>query len=434
MNPRTLSDRVGRALARAIPGLLLVTASMSPAATADGNLRMEVITAYNFVVDSNVESPSTNGPSAAHLGVKIHNDGPTAMTNVVVRIGDLTDPQTGAGTPGAFETHTVLPSENLGYDGTFALQMPGGAADAVRVIPRIEPGGCVAQYFFVTYPLTDGVGTSGSSVAGAAPVTSDDLTLNYDVWAEADDGGTIRRVDETTTVTLRNEISAMANKIWPNTDGKVPDEYLDAIEAALGWRPKEKVPRVAGATMVEGIWYDLGNVGAGFDNDGDGIPDRNAWLQPVGDPSRFSPLAARLVKCYGLVIIKLNDGSKQLIPFEDRLYFENIPGNNRGAVGLVYYEFIPLNAAYPSQLSPYQEVASGYDNEKFNGDYGGSIGLVNYTPADVSLDKTAEPTITTDGVITYALTATNNRTDVFFGWPDQSLPAVFQDSVPAGLQ
>jgi hypothetical protein len=54
--------------------------------TTDGPLRMEVITAYNFVVDSNIESPAGKSPSAAHLGVKIHNDGPAALTNVEVNL------------------------------------------------------------------------------------------------------------------------------------------------------------------------------------------------------------------------------------------------------------------------------------------------------------------------------------------------------------
>lgn len=288
------------------------------AVATDGNLRMEVITAYNFVVDSNVESPSSVSPSAAHLGAKITNTGSTTLTNVVVNIGTLTTPSTSTGTPGVFPPRTVTVSGANGYSGTFALVAPGGPADAVRVIPSIAPGETVSQYFFVTYPLKDG---SGNSVAGAAPDPTDDLWLNYDIWAYATEAGNTRRVNETTKVTMRNEISAMANKIWPNGDNKVPDEYLNAIEATLGWRPSANSPRIPGAVVKEGIWFDLGNVGAGFDNNGDGLPDRNAWMQPVGDPTKFSPLAARLVKCYGIVIVKLNDGTEQLIPFEDRMYF-----------------------------------------------------------------------------------------------------------------
>lgn len=410
-----------------IPAIFGVgAAKVSAQITTDGVLRMEVITAYNFVVDSNVESPSTNSPSAAHLGVRIYNDGPTALTNVSVCIGDLTDPLTSAGTPGTFESR-VNPQ---GYTGTFALQMPGGAADAIRHIPRIEPGQYAVQYFFVTYPLKDDL---GHSVAGAAPVTEDDLWLNYDIWASCSDGAATRRVGQTTKVTMRNEISAMANKIWPNSAGKVPDTYLQTIQNTLGWRPDTSNPRISGAVVMQGIWYDLGNVGAGFDNNGDGVPDRNAWLQPAGNPALFSPLAARLVKCYGIVVVKLNDGTDQLIPFEDRLYFDNIPANNNGAVGLVFYEFIPLDLSKPSQLSPYQEVASGYDNEKFNGDYGTSVGSVSGTPPIVAFDKTGPVNVAGGSNATYVLSATNDDTTQKFGWPDLGLPLVFQDSIPASL-
>lgn len=410
--------------------ILCAMATGLRAATTDGALRMEVITAHNFVVDSNIESPAGKSPSAAHLGVKIHNDGPTALTNVEVRIGNLADPASGTGTPGVFQSRTVTVTGSKGYSGTFALQMPGGAADAVRVIPRVEPGKYVAQYFFVTYPLKDG---SGNSVTGSAPDPSDDLWLNYDIWASASEGVSMRRVDRRTKVTMRNEISAMANKIWPNTESKVPKKYLDTIESALGWRPGTGEARIAGANVTEGIWYDLGNVGHGFDNNGDGIPDRNAWLQPVGDPNLFSPLAVRMAKCYGIVIVKLNDGTEKLIPFEDRLYFENLPANNTGAIGLVYYEFLPLNAALPSALTPYQEVASGYDNEKFNSDYGTVTSNAVTTTANATIAKTGPATRTLGQNADYVLAATNNGTTQF-GWPEIGQPVVIEDPLPTGLE
>jgi uncharacterized repeat protein (TIGR01451 family) len=403
-------------------------AASAQAATTDGTLRMEVITAYNFVVDSNIGTPAGKSPSAAHLGVKIYNDGPTALTNVVVNIGNMTSP--GVGTPGVFDSRTIPAEQNVGglYAGTFQLEMPGGAPDAVRVIPRIEPGEYVAQYFFVEYPLVDSL---NRSVTGSAPVVEDDLWLNYDIWASANSGAL--QVDQRTKVTMRNEISAMANKIWPNGDNKVPDQYLDVIESALGWRPTNGVPRIPGAKISEGIWYDLGNIGAGFDNNLDGIPDRNAWLQPVGDPSKFSPLAARLVKCYGLLIIKLNDGTEQLIPFEDRLYFENMLANNTGAVGLVFYEFLPLNSSLPSSLTPYQEVASGYDNEKFNADYGTVTGTVVTENPTADIQKTGPNTIVKGNNANYTIIATNTGL-VQFGWPDLGVPVVIEDPIPAQLQ
>lgn len=408
---------------------LLASTSVISALTTDGPLKMEPITAYNFVVDSNVESPSSYSPSAAHLGVKITNTGTVPLTNIVVRIGDLLNPLTSTGTPGVFPSRTVSVSGSGGYSGTFALQMPGGPADAVRTIPSLAPGASVVQYFFVTYPLKD---AAGNSVAGAGPDPGDDLWLNYDFWASAEEGAVTRRVSETPKVTMRNEISAMANKIWPNTTSKVPDVYLDAIQQTLGWRPDTSTPQAGARAQMEGIWYDLGNVGAGFDNNGDGIPDRNAWMQPVGDPSLYDPLAVRLVKCYGILIIKLNDGTEQLIPFEDRLYFENIPANNTGAVGLVFYEFMPLASGRTAQLTPYQEVASGYDNEKFNGDYGNSVGGFTSTAPSVTFDKTGTPVVTAGGVASFSLTAGNTGTQGL-GIPELSLPFTFEDTVPSGL-
>ncbi|MGD9781850.1 MAG: hypothetical protein AB7V14_06825 [Kiritimatiellia bacterium] len=63
--------------------------------SAHAQLRIEMIAAYNLVVDSNVESPSTYAPRAAYLGATDHNDGTNALTDVWAYIGDFTN-----GTPG----------------------------------------------------------------------------------------------------------------------------------------------------------------------------------------------------------------------------------------------------------------------------------------------------------------------------------------------
>ncbi|MFM7164228.1 MAG: SdrD B-like domain-containing protein, partial [Planctomycetaceae bacterium] len=401
---------------------------------ADGGLQMKVVTAYNLVVDSNVETPATYGPKSAYLGVTITNTGSSTLTDVVVNIGNLTNTSTGAGTPGVYPVTTIPDSDPLrDYSGSFSFTHQGGTTDATRLIPSIAPGQSLTQYFLVSYPVTD---ASNNSVTGSAPVVADDLELNYDVWVSAQDPADsvdgIRRVFDERKMTARNEISAMANKIWPNTNGKVPDQYLDAIQASLGWRPSGTASRISGAQVSEGVWYDLGNVGFGFDNDGDFVPDRNAWLQPVGDPDLFDASAGRLVKCYGLLIVKLNDGTEQLLPFEDQMYFEHVNPNNTGVVGLVWYEYLPLRYGSTLSLSPYQEVASGYDNEKFNGDYGTSVPPVTFAApsSDLSLDKSGSLYVSS-GEATFNLLLNNSSSLTRFGWPDQGLPAVIEDSVPA---
>ncbi|MEO0017069.1 MAG: hypothetical protein RLZZ522_352, partial [Verrucomicrobiota bacterium] len=423
---------IARALAK-LPlsgaAALLAAAVALPvtAATTDNALKMEVMAAPNLVVDSNVETPSSYSPSAAHLAVKITNTGATPLTDIYVKMGNF-DPVAGTGTPGTYPVTTVPAEPAIGYSGTFFFTHEGTAADATRYLPSLAAGASTTVYWLVSYPLKD---SNQKSVTAAANVTSDDLRLDYDVWVQATEGGTSRLVYDERHATCRNEISAAANKIWPNTTSKVPLEYLNAIESTLGWRPDPLNPRVPGAYVQEGIWYDLGNVGAGFDNDGDGLPDRNAWMQPVGDPSVYNAQASRLVKCYGLVIVKLNDGTEQLIPFEDRLYFQNLPGNNTGAIGLVYYEFIPLDTTRNTTLTPYQEVASGYDNEKFNGDYGVVVGTVASTPPSVTLGKTATSSAAPGGTVSYTLTTTNTGTTPY-GWPAESLPIVMEDAIPSG--
>ncbi len=52
---------VWRVVGTAIPSTTLY------AAAQDTDLRVEPITAYNFIVDSNVESPSTYAPAARRL-------------------------------------------------------------------------------------------------------------------------------------------------------------------------------------------------------------------------------------------------------------------------------------------------------------------------------------------------------------------------------
>jgi len=305
---------------------------------ADGDLQVELIAAPNYVVDSN---DPTEGPSSAYIQTVITNTGTDTLTDVFAYIGDYVDGV--SDTPGLYPART-----HTGLTGTFSLTHEGGSAgsaDATRYIGELAPGESVTQYWLVSYPKVD---DNGDSVVGGAK-PDDDLFVNYDVWATANDpvDGDLTAT-EAGTANMRSEISASANKIWPNSDNKVPDEYKQSINELLGWdafTDDGDQTAYPGETLTaKGIWYDLGNVNKGFDNDGDFVPDQNAFLQPVGDAANFDVGKFRLVHTYGMVLVKLKEGGEQLIPFEDQLYFTNIP-DNTGAVGLVFYEFAALDGA-----------------------------------------------------------------------------------------
>jgi hypothetical protein len=271
------------------------------------------------------------------------------MPNVWVYIGDYnadndnTPGEAGDLTPGTYPVHnaTTDPSFNSTFPHLatpptavdygdpsrfYALEHESGSSadsiDASRYIGTLDAGECRTQYWLVSYPRKAMIGGSWVDVTGSVK-PNDDLWLTYFFWATS--GATSSNSSYIwNPVTMRNEISAMANKIWPNGDNKVPDQYVNAIQQVLGW--DTWTPNGSGSTaypgetvVSQGIWYDLGNVGAGFDNNQDFVPDRNAWVQPIGDAGAYDPGCFRLVRTYGLVIVKLNDGTELLIPFVDRM-------------------------------------------------------------------------------------------------------------------
>src|SRR5215207_3734335 len=131
------------------------------ATNPSGDLRIEVITAYNFIVDSNVESPSTYAPRAATLGAKFCNDGANDLSDVFGYVGNY-DPNGDLNpidsTPGIYPSRT-----HPGLAGTFSLTHEGGSAglnDATRYVGTIPAGECRTQYWLVSYPRLDGAGNS----------------------------------------------------------------------------------------------------------------------------------------------------------------------------------------------------------------------------------------------------------------------------------
>ncbi len=95
-----------------------------------------------------------------------------------------------------------------------------GTGDATRQINEIGPNSCVVQYWTFSYPRCENIGgvadepkCENNAVWGSSVKPEDDLWLNFDIWATADGGNS---ETESKTMYLRNEISAMANKIQPN--------------------------------------------------------------------------------------------------------------------------------------------------------------------------------------------------------------------------
>ncbi len=418
--------------------LAILMAGVAPerglAANPSGALRIEVIAAPNFVVDSNVGTPASKSPRSAYLSAKIWNDGTTDLANVFAYIGNY-----GGGTnstPGVYPSrkHPGLTGPLAG--GQFALAHEGGSmgqGDAIRYMGVVKAGQSVTVYWLVSYPLLD---AGRLPVFGSGPNPSDDLWLNYDIWVTAGTGASALRANQTSTATMRNEISASANKILPNTANQVPQAYQDLLAAYTpAWTNIAADGSVGSEIRIEGVWYQLGNVGAGYDADGDLVPDQDVWLQPVGDPALFDAGSFRLVKTDVLLVVGLIGGGEQAVIATDQLYFKNLPDNN-SVVGFVRYQFVPLRAASSSQLTPYQEAASGSNNEKFNSDYGALLGtdLVSAPAPSAALTKRAGVDVVSPGeAIPYLITFTNNGA-VSVGNPEQGVPLVIQDHVPAGTR
>ncbi|MGD8968958.1 MAG: hypothetical protein PVI07_15740 [Anaerolineae bacterium] len=153
---------IGAAVLLACGTLWLLQGSPARADSgADGALTVEIGTAYNLVVDSNVESPSTYAPSVATVFGRFCNTGTTALTDVWVCIGDY-DYDNLTGTPGTYPARTVdasFTSTHPALDNapgrTYAFTRMGGRAglnDASRYIGELAPGECRVQYWHFTYP------------------------------------------------------------------------------------------------------------------------------------------------------------------------------------------------------------------------------------------------------------------------------------------
>ena len=418
--------------------VLLANLRASGVAHAAGTLTVAISAGYNLVVDSNVLAPSTYAPSAATVAGTFCNTGDQPLTDVRAFIGDYDpngDNNPSDSTPGLYPARDsanaafIAQHPHLANTGDYAFTHIGGSlglADARRYIGTLNPGECRAQYWHFTYPRRKNPDNTGDQpVWGDANNPNDDLWLNFDVWGASAQGSS---ANAPWKMTMRNEIAAMANKIYPN--------------GSTWFNTNTSIVKPGDVITSNGVRYELGVINKGFDNDGDGNFDYNAWLQPVGDPS-YDPSCFRLVRTTGVLTVSRSGGQPPLIiTFTDQLYFTNLPPDNNGTIGDVYYTFIALNGPCFTGLSPYQEAASGADNEKFSGDYGTpGVPPVQSSAPEVTIDKYGNATITPGSAINYQIPFTNTGTAdaglplVSLGGGSTStpwMPVVISDSIPPG--
>ncbi len=394
-------------------------------AGAAGNLSVEIIAAPNLIVDSNVLSPSSYQPIVATVIGKFCNTSATSdLTGVTANIGDYT-----SGTPGIYPVKSNVTIGSTTYDGDYSFTHLGGKADATRFIGDLAPGECNYQYWSFEYPKTATSGAATIPAWGNSVKPDDDLSLDFDIWASGYNTGTTATdtTPQSHTMTMRNEISAMANKIKPN--GNPGGVWFNTDTSSIN--PGDTI-------TTNGILYRLGNINQGFDNNNDGVPDYNAWLQPFGNPS-YDPSCFRLISSTGVLTVTRSSGNADMvIPFTDQLYFTDLPSDNTNVVGEVFYEFLSLGGPCSIPISPYQEVASGSDNEKFNGDYGTGIPpIVSFAP-EVEITKSAPGTANESTTVTYSLGFVNNSATTAAGLTLSSGGSVdaglmISDTIPAGL-
>lgn len=391
------------------------------------DVTIEIISSPNFIEDSNVETPAGVRLRAAHIGAKFTNTTSDTLVNVFAYVGD----STGTGTPGVYPSKT-----STGLVGTFSLTHSANTSDATRFIGTLLPNESIVQYWMIEYPLFD---DNGDAVYGACSDETDDLNLDYDFWVSFSDDESPQTncfSYDSYNSTIRCQITASANKIWPNGDNKVPDDWTAALEASgltVGWE-LDSVAATGTIGKSQGIWYDVGNVNKGFDNDGDFVPDYNAWLQPVGDPDTYNPDCYRLVKASGVLLVNTRSQGWKAKAFEDQMYFQNIEEDNTGVVGYVIYEFITIDGPCGSVLSPYQSAASGSNNEKFNADFGTTLEIES-SAAQAKIEKSVDSSFINDPLtsadLKYTLKAINTGSQPL-GSPSFGSPLIIREAIPEG--
>lgn len=346
---------------------------------------------------------------------------------MVVRFGD--------GTTAAEFPDTVVAPGDRSYEGTFELtSIDSDNSDATRMIGTLSPDECVTIYWPVRYQVLD---DDGNAVWGAANDETDDLEYQFVVWSNGIEtsGSTVISDTLTKSVFVRNEITASANKISPSGSPGGATIVAPSTSVAIG--------ELISVTYLNA---NFGSVGDGFDLVPPPGPDNDAFIQPAGESSLWNPDVLRLVRIEGELRGSNCGGSNPpvTLPFVDEWYFSDLNqyGGCRWEADYTY-TFLALSAG-TSVLAPYQEVASGSDNEKYNGGYCGDDGAGAHPDVCVPItvdgdapgpviDKAVDAaTADTDDTLTYTLTYTNEA-DAPIGNPSTGNGVTLNDPLPAGI-
>ena len=342
-------------------------------------------------------------------------------------------------------------------------------------------------YWQVTYQVLDAF---GEPTWGNASSLDDDLRYKWVVWTKGKDGATPRTDVINDFAKVRNEIAAAANKISPNPNGYIsggpPRVILGKIDInSDGIVNNSDDGTYYGKTVIDGSIdmngsgtititddgvlnsfpvidgnidvdrsgvisiadnailvqpgqvftvtihnADFGSIGSGFDENRDGLSDYDFWYQPIGKTD-FPTTSFRLVDIQA--DITGNGGSSPLngitSHYDNEPYLSRLIGDvSGGFTGTYTYTFLAITTGN-GFLTPYQEAASGSDNEKYNGDFGAGVSVITGT-AGLSLSKLGSPrTAKTCDTLTWTMSYQNTGTTEA-GDPGSGNGVVIEDVIP----
>ncbi|MEA3443102.1 MAG: LamG-like jellyroll fold domain-containing protein, partial [Bacteroidota bacterium] len=320
-------------------------------------------------------------------------------------------------------------------------------------------------YWQVKYATVDAY---GEPTFGDGNDFNDDLRYRWVVWTNALDGTVLRTDMLHEFAKVRSELSASANKLTPNPDGYISVSPARVISGLVDVNSDGSITNADdgsyyGETVINGhidmdsngtittaddgvlnsfsvidgeiditndgtITSDddgivvqpgqtfsltvnnanFGNIGQGFDENRDGIYDYDVWYQPIGDTS-WSSNSFRLVDIQADVWGDVPASNPfPLTHYDNEPYLSQMIGATSGAFRATYtYTFLALTGG-DGFLSPYQEAASGSDNEKYNGDYGTGVKVITGLPGfTLAMASNPDDTVKICDEITWTLSYTN---------------------------